>query len=123
LTRTDETQRRLDYRSSASYPLWYRDLGKAEDGGDWIRSVSRDLSGGGACFEMPDTPPVGRKPGDLLEVQVIVPPTPVFAIAEVVRTFQDDRGVWYAGVMFASIDARDRDRIVRAVLREGVRNR
>jgi c-di-GMP-binding flagellar brake protein YcgR len=85
--------------------------------------VSRDLSGGGASFEMPDSPPVSRKPGDLLELQVVVPPTPVFAIAEVVRVFQDERGSWCAGVKFASIDAPDRDRIVRTVLSEGVKGR
>ncbi|HHY45334.1 MAG TPA: hypothetical protein GX512_06460 [Firmicutes bacterium] len=123
MTRNDDTQRRRDYRSSAAYPVWYRDLRSVEQDGEWIRSVSRDLSGGGVCIQMPDAPPVQRKPGDLLEVQVVVPPTPVFAIAEVVRVFQDDSGAWYAGVMFASIDAGDRDRIVSAVLREGVKNR
>lgn len=123
MRRTDKSQKRLHYRSGASYPVWYRDLSGASEAGDWIHSVSRDLSGGGVSFEMPDAPPVERKPGDLLEVQVIVPPTPVFAIAQIVRVFQDEKGAWCAGVMFASIDSHDRDRIVSAVFREGVKNR
>jgi len=122
LSKREEIQRRENYRSKASYPIWYRDLADGSEEGEWIRTVSRDLSGGGAAFEMPDCPPADRKPGDLLEIQLVVPPTPVFAIAEVVRIFEDNKGRLCAGVMFASINSRDRDRIVRAVLREGVKN-
>jgi c-di-GMP-binding flagellar brake protein YcgR len=123
LTRTNGSQKRNHYRTGVAYPIWYRDFRDMAETGDWVHSVSRDLSGGGASFEMPDFPPAARKPGDLLELQVVVPPTPVFAIAEVVRVFEEPEGSWCAGVKFASIDASDRDRIVRTVLSEGVKGR
>jgi c-di-GMP-binding flagellar brake protein YcgR len=120
LTNQSEAQKRSDYRTETSYPIWYRDFSDRGVSSEWVRAVTRDLSGGGASFDLPDVPPRERKSGDLLEIQVIVPPTPVFAIGRIVRVFQDERGYWCAGVMFASIEPRDKDRIVRAVLSEGV---
>lgn len=117
---TGKEQKRNYFRSDTAYPIWYRDLSDSEVAKDWVRSVTRDLSGGGTSLELPDVPPALRKPGDLIEIQVIIPPVPVFALGRIVRVFQDDKGNWCAGVMFASIDPRDKDRIVRTVLAEEV---
>ncbi len=123
MTKSDASQKRDHYRTGVTYPIWYRDFRDIPEAEDWIRSVSRDLSGGGASFEMPDFLLRPRKPGDLLELQVVVPPTPVFAIAEVVRVFEEPEDSWCAGVKFLSIEVSDRDRIVRTVLSEGVKGR
>jgi c-di-GMP-binding flagellar brake protein YcgR len=56
----------------------------------------------------------------MLEVQIVIPPTPVFAIAKIVRIFQDDESTLCAGVMFVSVSPKDKDRIVRVVLNEGL---
>lgn len=115
-----EGQKRSDYRTETSFPIWYREFSDSGVSKEWVRAVTRDLSGGGASFDLPDVPPAVRKSGDLLEIQVVIPPSPVFAIGRVVRVFQDDRGFWCAGVMFASVDPRDKDRIIRTVLSEGL---
>lgn len=120
MTEQDKGQKRSDFRTGASYPVWYRDAQTGGNGGDWARTSSRDLSGGGASFELVDDARLSRQAGDLIEVQVILPPTPVFAIGKIVRVFRDDGGALCAGVMFASIAGRDKDRIVRVVLNEGL---
>lgn len=117
---TKESQKRSDFRSLVSYPIWYRDLKETRPDGEWARTSTRDLSGGGASFDLVDDRRLERRTGDVLEVQVILPPTPVFAIAKVVRVFEDDRGYLCAGVMFVSMAPRDKDRIVRIVLSEGL---
>lgn len=113
-------QKRTDFRSGVSYPIWYRDLDESGHGGEWARTTTRDLSGGGASFDLADDRRLTRKSGDMLEIQVILPPSPVFAIGRVVRVFQDERAHLCAGVMFVSIAPRDKDRIVRVVLNEGL---
>lgn len=115
-----DEQKRSDFRSGSVYPIWYRDL---EDYGrerDWARTSTRDLSGGGASFALVDPKRLERRSGDVLEVQVIVPPAPVFAIAQIVRVFQDEEKRLCAAVMFVSIESNDRDRIVRVALNEGL---
>ena len=117
----NEVQRRSDFRSQATYPIWYREVGDEEETGRWTIASTRDLSGGGASFELVDDGKHEWSVGDLVEAQVIVPPKPVFAIGKIVRLFQDERGKACAGVMFVSISPADKDRIVRAVLDEGLR--
>ncbi|MGE5578679.1 MAG: PilZ domain-containing protein [Bacillota bacterium] len=117
---TRESQKRSDFRSGISYPIWYRDLRNSGPGGEWARTSTKDLSGGGASFSLVDDRRLLRRTGDTLEVQVILPPTPVFAIAKIVRIFQDDDGSLCAGVMFVSVAPKDKDRIVRVVLNEGL---
>lgn len=115
-----ESQKRNDYRTDIAYPIWYRDLHGGQGDGEWFRTSTKDLSGGGSSFELVDDKRLLRRTGDILEVQVILPPTPVFAIAKIVRLFQDDRSSLCAAVMFASVAPRDKDRIVRVVLSEGL---
>jgi c-di-GMP-binding flagellar brake protein YcgR len=103
-----------------SYPIWYRDIREGGPGRDWSRTSTRDLSGGGSSFDLVDDRRLERRAGDMLEVQVIIPPTPVFAIGKIVRVFSDEQGGLCAAVMFASIAPRDKDRIVRIVLNEGL---
>ncbi|MEX0974433.1 MAG: PilZ domain-containing protein [Bacillota bacterium] len=120
MDQTKEPQKRSDFRSGLSYPIWYRDLHEGGPGGEWARTSTRDLSGGGSSFDLVDGGRLERRTGDMLEIQVILPPTPVFAIGRVVRVFQDERGCLWAGVMFVSIAPKDKDRIVRVVLNEGL---
>ena len=116
-----EVQRRSDFRSQATYPIWYREVDEKGEAGRWAIASTRDLSGGGASFELVDEGKHGWQVGDLVEVQVVVPPRPVFAIGKIVRLFRDERGNACAGVMFVSISPSDKDRIVGAVLDEGLR--
>lgn len=120
MTEQDKGQKRSDFRTGASYPIWYRDAQAGGDAGEWARTVTRDLSGGGALFELVDDGRLSRQAGDLLEIQVILPPVPVFAIGRIVRVLRDERGTLCAGVMFVSVAAKDKDRIVRVVLNEGL---
>ena len=120
MTDQGQGQKRSDFRTALSYPIWYRDVRADKPGGDWARTLTRDLSGGGASFELVDDRRVFRQTGDLLEVQAILPPVPVFAIGKIVRVFRDESGTLFAGVMFASVASKDRDRIVRVVLSEGL---
>lgn len=115
---TKESQKRNDYRSDLTYPIWYRDLRDGGLDGEWARTSTKDLSGGGASFELVDDRRLERHTGDMLEVQVILPPTPVFAIAKIVRLFDDEKAGRCAAVMFASVAPKDKDRIVRVVLNE-----
>lgn len=120
MTSSSESQKRSDFRTEISYPIWYRDFAEADESREWTRAVTRDLSGGGASFRLRRGITERMEPDNLLEVQIIIPPTPIFAIGRIVRVFHDEKGRRCAGVMFASIDDRDKDRIVRAVLSEGV---
>jgi len=115
-----EDQKRSDYRTNMSYPIWYRKLSDKPGRREWNRAVTRDLSGGGASFRIIDTLHVAKKPGELLEIQIVIPPKPVFVIGEVIRVFEDDRGRRFVAVKFASIEQHEKDRIVRAVLSEGL---
>lgn len=117
---TRESQKRSDFRSDSAYPIWYRDLRESRPEGEWARTSTKDLSGGGASFGLVDDRRLERRVGDVLEVQVILPPTPVFAIAKIARVFMDEGGSLCAGVMFVSVASKDKDRIVRAVLSEGL---
>lgn len=118
----DKGQKRNDFRTGATYPIWYRDAQTGAGGGtgEWERTTTKDLSGGGASFELVDDAALRRSVNDLLEVQVILPPAPVFAIGKIARVFRDERGTLCAGIMFVSIAGRDKDRIVRVVLTEGL---
>ncbi len=115
-----DPQKRSDFRNESIYPIWYRSACEDELEKEFSRSSTKDLSGGGASFELVDPKRFERRSGDMLEVQVILPPRPVFAIAKVMRIFQDGSGALCAAVMFASIEPRDKDRIVRVVLSEGL---
>ncbi len=120
MDQTSGSQKRSDFRSGISYPIWYRDLRDDGSEGEWARTATKDLSGGGASFKLVDDQRPLRKTGDMLEVQIVIPPTPVFAIAKIVRIFQDDESTLCAGVMFVSVSPKDKDRIVRVVLNEGL---
>lgn len=120
MTEQGREQKRSDFRTNLSYPIWYRDAAASGRGADWARTLSLDLSGGGASIELVDDRRLSRHSADLLELQVILPPIPVFAIGKIVRVFMDERGVLCAGIMFVSIAPKDKDRIIRAVLNEGL---
>lgn len=120
MTLDRETEKRSDFRSPISYPVWYRELGEKGLEGDWERTVTRDLSGGGMSIELAGDHTLARHMGGLLELQVVIPPSPVFALGKIVRVFHDEGGRLCVGVMFASITPADQDRIVRFVLNEGL---
>jgi c-di-GMP-binding flagellar brake protein YcgR len=112
-------ERRDDYRAIVNYPLWYRHVPKENrDDVEWERTMTRDLSAGGAhiwgCLP-------SLSVGDLLEIQIIIPPRPVFTIAQVVRIMYDeDNRAESFGVAFLSIAQQDRDRIASVVLKDGL---
>lgn len=113
-------ERRSDFRAPAVYPLWYRPVpleGKNER--DWIMTVTSNISGGGVCFREGERQYVKVKPGDLLELRLSIPAGPVFCIAEAVRVFEDN-GDTMVAAKFISMEERDRDRIVRLALSEGL---
>ena len=90
----------------------FSDRGVSRRGGRYC-----DLSGGGASFDLPDVPPrekIGRSLGDTGDC----PSNAGVRHSRIVRVFQDERG-WCAGVMFASIEPRDKDRLVRCPQRRG----
>ena len=101
--RAKESQKRSDYRSGITYPVWYRGLPSDQADGEWARSRTLDLSGGGASFELIDQGAHSYQVGDVLELQVILPPSPVFGIAKIVRLFLSDGNRLCAAVMFACV--------------------
>lgn len=114
-----KAQRRQDFRVEVAFSLWYRRIsGDGEE--EWIPGVTRDLSGGGASFRVGGDTWV---PDDLLEIQIAVRGALVFAIAKVLRVFADKESRPCIAVMFVSLAEEDKDKIVSAVLREGVSRR
>lgn len=119
---TEYNQKRREFRIHSSYAFLYRKLqGEKPDGSHkWHKTMTLNLSAGGAALFAEDEK---LAPGDLLEFQLVIPGGPVFGIAEVVRIL-DSQGLSDAvGVSFVSMAPRDKDKIARVVLTDGLENR
>lgn len=115
------TEKRVDFRAAARYPLWFRPVTEDihEDAG-WHSALTRDLSGGGAAFHAPEAVLTRLGPGNLLEVQLMIPGGPVFAIGRVARISREEGQESLLALEFVSLPAGDKDRIVGIVLSEGL---
>lgn len=115
---------RRDFRAETAYPFWFRKLetndGPKGDAAEWHRAYTLNLSAGGALVSSSS---VDLHQGDLIEFELVVPGGPIFGIAKVVRVVSDgQRGERYA-FMFVSIAPKDKDRIARVVLNDGLEKR
>lgn len=111
------SEKRNDFRASSQYPFWYRRCPDGNEEEEWQRTVTRDLSAGGAAFWL-GSAEIHEQ--DIVEFQLLIPPRPVFGIGEVVRVFEDTGNGKAAAVRFASLESRDKDRIARVVLSDGL---
>lgn len=83
----------------------------------WLRSQTRDISGGGLLFKAPDKLPIGAQ----LEVYLTLEGNTIHTSGEVVRYLPDmvdsEPGNWM-GLRFLDINERDRDMIIRYIFNQ-----
>ena len=73
----------------------------------WHHCYTLDLSAGGGALISTDLEDLA--PGDHIEFELIIPGGPVFGIAKIVRTIEEERER-QLGLMFVSMAAKDKDR-------------
>ncbi|HHT84524.1 MAG: PilZ domain-containing protein [Bacillota bacterium] len=119
---TEYKQKRHDFRSDSSYLFLFRKLGEgqATEAHEWHRSSTLNLSAGGAAIFAGNEK---LAPGDFIEFQLVIPGGPVFGIAQVVRILDSGGPSDAVGISLVSVAPRDRDRIARIVLADGLENR
>jgi len=113
---------RNDFRAKTNYPFWFRklDIESAKSiESPWHHCYTLDLSAGGALIS---TDLEDLAPGDHIEFELIIPGGPVFGIAKIVRTIEEERER-QLGLMFVSMAAKDKDRIAQVVLSDGLEKR
>jgi len=126
LTEHESRQKRYDFRSDSNYALWYRKIRRvqAAKSDEWQRSVTLNLSAGGAAISVGHGKGYEKlTPGDLLEFELVMPGGPVFGIARVVRILDYRGSSNVAGISFVSVAPQDRDKIAKTVLNDGLENR
>lgn len=122
MTKQYSNQKRHDYRIDSKFPFWHRKFHRASDtqSDKWQQSVTLNLSAGGAAITMGSEHLV---PEDLLEFELIIPGGPVFGIAKVVRILDYESSPKAVGINFISVASKDRDKIARVVLSNGLERR
>lgn len=114
-------QRRQAFRARISYPVWYRQLAGPGAELQWQKTVTNDLSAGGVSFGagIPGETTV-LKPGDFLELRLLLPEKPLFIKGKVVREGLDESGGPTFAVSFLSLRSPDADYIARVALGGGL---
>ncbi len=114
------SNRRRDFRVPTAYPVQWRRIDEGDEA-PWERSVTKDLSGGGAAISVSPQVCEGCSVGDILEMQIMLPGGPVLCIGRVLRKFREEESKKsFLATEFVSLTAGDKDRIVRIVLSEGL---
>ncbi len=118
--RIERHQRRRYARVDSALPVRYRRADTAS-GPRMVpyRAMATNVSGGGALIATRDVHP-GVDPGSLVEVELELPEGRVYAAGQVVRVLTEAEGQevrFKVAVEFTEIDERDRDALVRYVLK------
>lgn len=115
LSDIEKVQRREFYRFDCMLPVNYRVVSslKDENRGEYISTITADLSGGGLCIKLKES----IEKESLVECQLFLKQnTAIHFIGRVVRLtkYNGKKGDYTheVGVLFEKIDSRDRERII-----------